>query len=87
MAPDEPHISDTLGWILYKRGVYQQALTMLRDSARKLPDNPEIQYHFGMAAFMTGDARTSRYALEMAANSPTQFTGKDEARRVLTRLP
>src|SRR5205823_3291861 len=25
-APDDPHISDTLGWILYKRGVYQRAL-------------------------------------------------------------
>jgi tetratricopeptide (TPR) repeat protein len=87
MAPDEPHISDTLGWILYKRGVYLQALSLLRDSAEKLPDNPEIQYHLGMAAFMAGDAPTSRKALQIAASSPAQFAGKEEARKVLARLP
>jgi tetratricopeptide (TPR) repeat protein len=86
MAPDEPHISDTLGWILYRRGIYLQALGMLRDSAQKLPNNPEIQYHLGMAAFMAGDAQTSRKALETAVNSPAQFSGKDEARKALTRL-
>jgi tetratricopeptide (TPR) repeat protein len=26
--PDKPHVSDTLGWILYKRGVYEQALNL-----------------------------------------------------------
>src|SRR5207244_9882604 len=29
MAPDEAQFSDTLGWILYKRGVYQRALSLL----------------------------------------------------------
>jgi tetratricopeptide (TPR) repeat protein len=87
MAPDEPHISDTLGWILYKRGIYIQALTMLRDSAQKLPNNPEIQYHLGMAAFMAGDTQTSRTALEIATSSATQFSGKEEARKTLARLP
>src|SRR5262249_58187781 len=48
-APDDPHISDTLGWILYKRGVYQRAVTMLKESAAKLPDNLEGQYHAGTA--------------------------------------
>ena len=39
-APDDPHISDTLGWILYKRGVYQRAVGLLKESAAKLPDQP-----------------------------------------------
>jgi Flp pilus assembly protein TadD len=46
-APDELHISDTLGWILYNRGVYQRALALLKESAAKLPENPEVQYHLG----------------------------------------
>ena len=50
--PDDPHISDTLGWILYKRGVYQQATALLRESAAKRPESPEIQYHLGMASLL-----------------------------------
>jgi len=33
VAPDDPSISDTLGWILYKRGIYQRALGLLKESA------------------------------------------------------
>ena len=29
-----PHVSDTLGWILYKRGIHQRALALLKASAR-----------------------------------------------------
>ncbi len=30
--PDEPHVSDTLRWILSKRGVYQRAFALLQES-------------------------------------------------------
>ena len=62
-APDEPNISDTLGWILYKRGVYQRALSLFKDSATKVPENPEVQYHLGMAYLKTGDKEAARKAL------------------------
>src|SRR5207302_5736961 len=85
-APEEPNVSDTLGWILYKRGVYQRALSLLRDSAAKLPDNPEIQYHLGMASVKVGDRDAARKALTVAAMSSASFLGKDEARKVLAEL-
>jgi len=59
-APAEPQFSDTLGWILYKRGVYQRALALLKESAAKLPANPEVQYHLGMAALKAGDTDTAK---------------------------
>jgi predicted Zn-dependent protease len=86
MAPEEPHISDTLGWILYKRGVYQRALSLLSDSAAKLPENPEIQYHLGMAYLKAGDKEGAKKALTLAATSQTGFVGKEEAKRALTDL-
>jgi Flp pilus assembly protein TadD len=85
-APDDPRISDTLGWILFNRGVHQQALVLLRDSAAKLPDEPEVQYHLGMAYAKTGDNGSARKALTMAANSTRDFPGKDAARRALSQL-
>ena len=86
MAPDEPHVSDTLGWILYKRGVYQKALALLKESARKLPDNVEVQYHLGMAYAKLGDKKAARQALGRAVSSSISFAGKDEARQLLQDL-
>jgi tetratricopeptide (TPR) repeat protein len=82
-APQEPRVSDTLGWILYKRGVYPRALTLLKESAAKLPDHAEIHYHLGMTYAKLGDKESARIALSKAVNSPTPFAGKDEARKIL----
>ena len=86
VAPDEEYTSDTLGWIFYKRGVYQRALSLLRESAAKLPEDPEVQYHLGMASLKVGDRETARKALTFVAKSPTSFVGKDEATKALAEL-
>ncbi len=85
-APEDPHISDTLGWILYKRGVYQRALALLKESASKLPENMEVQYHLGMTYAKLGDKSGARQALGRAVASPASFAGKDEAQRVFREL-
>ena len=53
--PKGPRISDTLGWILYKRGIYERTVSLLRESAEKLEDSAEVQYHLGMAYRKTGN--------------------------------
>ena len=83
---DNPAIADTLGWILSKRGDYQQALTILQDSAEKLPDNPEIQFHLGMTAYEMGQTDIAKVALKKAAAAPNDFPGKDESKRRLSLL-
>src|SRR5437899_5025686 len=86
LAPEDPYISDTLGWLLYKRAVYQRAVTLLQESAAKLPDNPEVQYHAGMAFHKVGDKDGARKALTVAVTLPGNFAGKDEARELLDPL-
>ena len=83
---DNPAIADTLGWVLYKRGDYQQALTILQGSAEKLPDNPEIQFHLGMTAYAMGQTDVAKVALKKAATAPDNFPGKDESKRRLALL-
>ena len=83
---DDPAIADTLGWVLSKRGDYQQALTILQESAEKLPDNPEIQFHLGMTAYMMGQTDVAKVALKKAASAAKNFPGKEESKRRLSLL-
>ena len=85
LQPAEPVIADTLGWILYKKGDYQQSRTLLQESAQKLPNNPEIQFHLGMANYMMGDMDAARTAFRQAA-AASDFPGKEEAQRRLALL-
>jgi len=85
-APNEPHLADTLGWILFKKGDYGNALRLLQESAGKLPDQPEIQFHLGMAQYMLGEEEPARIALQKAADASADFPGKDEARQRLALL-
>ena len=86
MAPDDPRISDTLGWILYKRGVYRQALGQLQESASKLADNPAVQYHLGLTFYKLGNTEGAKQALGTALALNPRFPGSEEARQVLAEL-
>ena len=86
IMPDDPRVADTLGWILYKRGIYQRALALLKESASKLGNNPQVQYHLGMAYQQAGEKTAAREALRAAVESKAEFPGKDEARKALAEL-
>jgi tetratricopeptide (TPR) repeat protein len=83
---NDPAIADTFGWILSKRGDYQQALPILQESAAKLPDSPEVQFHLGMTAYMMGQTDLARVALQKAAGATKDFPGKEESKRRLALL-
>jgi tetratricopeptide (TPR) repeat protein len=86
LEPSNERVADTLGWILYKRGDYQQALVLATESATKYPDNPVIQFHLGMINDMMGDFDSARRAFEKAVHSNNQFAEKEEAQRRLASL-
>jgi tetratricopeptide (TPR) repeat protein len=83
---NDPAIADTFGWILSRRGDYQQALPILQESAAKIPDSPEIQFHLGMTAYMMGQTDLARVALQKAASATKDFPGKEESKRRLALL-
>jgi tetratricopeptide (TPR) repeat protein len=85
-APNDPHIKDTAGWILYKLGRYSDALPMLQQSAERLPNSPEVQYHYGMVTQKTGDTASARRALNLAVAAKIDFPGKEDARKALSLL-
>jgi tetratricopeptide (TPR) repeat protein len=86
LLPNDPAATDTLGWILYQRGEYPSALSLLKESADKLPTEAEVMFHLGMAHYMLGEEDSARIALQRARQLNTTFHGSDEAKRRLAVL-
>ncbi|MBL4930088.1 tetratricopeptide repeat protein [Fuscibacter oryzae] len=45
---DQPAFQDTYGWISFRRGSLDEALSALEPAAKGLPDDPAVQYHLAM---------------------------------------
>ena len=86
LQPTDASVADTLGWIAYKKRDYPRALSLLQESAGKLSDNAEVQFHLGMANYMMGKVAPAKEALQRAMSSPTDFADKEECKRRLALL-
>lgn len=86
IAPSDPSVADTLGWILYRKGEYTSALVLLRQSANKLYSVPEIQFHLGMACYFGGFESEAKTALQRALTLNGSFPEKNECRQRLAIL-
>ena len=49
LAPQDPKVLDTLGWIHYRRGAFGEAEKTLLPAVEKARDDGLIHYHLGMA--------------------------------------
>jgi tetratricopeptide (TPR) repeat protein len=84
--PDRPEVSDTLGWVYYRKGLYQYAQDALEQSVAKEPDNPTYHYHLGLAYAGSGERAKAARALDRALALAPTFEGADEARRLSAKL-
>jgi tetratricopeptide (TPR) repeat protein len=84
--PDNPSISDTLGWIYYKKNAYLKAISLLKESVDKVPDNPIVHYHLGMAYYKNGEKILAKKELQYALKLSQDFQGAEEAKKTLQAL-
>lgn len=54
LSPDEPAILDSMGWIKFRLGEYEQALGYLQRAYRAFPD-PEVAAHLGEVLWANGE--------------------------------
>jgi len=66
LAPNDAHVMDTLGWVLFQKGQYQKALPLLKESSERMPNEPLIQFHLGMTYYRLGHEESARQTLERA---------------------
>jgi Flp pilus assembly protein TadD len=84
--PDDPSVMDTLGWVYYRKGIYDMAIGEFADALKKMPENPEIIYHLGMAYYQKGDKERAKKEMQRALNISDTFRGAEEAKRVFAEL-
>lgn len=53
IAPQSPHVADTLGWIYYQKRSYEQALPLLIQASKALPKEAGVAFHLGMVQLAT----------------------------------
>jgi len=68
LAPDNPSIQDTLGWLYYRKGLYDSAVTHLKSAVDK-EGTPERKYHLGLALTKNGDQDGGRKMMRAALDA------------------
>src|SRR4030095_6755758 len=62
LRPDDASITDPLGWALYKRGRWPEAITTLTKAAAGDPSQSEIHEHLGDALYSSGRRIEARFS-------------------------
>ena len=82
IAPGEPFITDSLGWVEYRLGDREQALRLLRGAYQSRPD-PEIAAHLGEVLWVSGQRDEAR---RIWREGRSRDSGNDVLRETLARL-
>ncbi len=82
----QPAFQDTVGWVHFKAGEYDQAVKVLKTVVEQAPQVPIFQYHLGMASYKQGDSAAAKTHLAKALELG-EFSGMEQAREVLEKLP
>lgn len=75
IAPDNPTVEDTLGWVYFRMGLYNSALGYLKSAYAKQP-TPGHQYHLAMCYLKSGNREQGTKNLSAAVQKDPTL-GKD----------
>jgi tetratricopeptide (TPR) repeat protein len=78
LRPEVPSISDTLAWVMYKKGNYSGAIPLLQDCVKKSPDSALYRCHLGLALMAAGKKESGKTQLQ-AALQTNKLTAADKA--------
>jgi putative PEP-CTERM system TPR-repeat lipoprotein len=86
LAPNDPDYVDTLGWILYQKGLYTLAVKHFEQAASQ-KRNPVWRYHLAMACAKAGDGKRARAELQAALQENPRLPEAKLAREAVVGVP
>jgi len=66
LDPKNMNVEDTIGWALYRKGIYDSAIRHLQSAAAQRDGNAVWKYHLAMACWKAGDQKRGRRVLDEA---------------------
>jgi tetratricopeptide (TPR) repeat protein len=78
-SSDNPVLLDTLGWVLVRQGNYDDGAILLARATTLMPDNQQMQFHYGMALKGKGLTAKAQAAFAQALSGKPAYRGQDEA--------
>ena len=84
--PEVPEITDTVGWIYYKKELPGMAIPLFEQAVAKDPNSAIYRYHLGLAHLKNGDKPKARAALELVVKNSPQAPEAEEARKALASM-
>ncbi len=86
LLPDDPNTADTLGWVLYRRGVPSAAIGYLKEAEAGMPAEDAnlglVRHHLALAYDASGDKDNARTTLDRAIAAHEDFVEAQKARGV-----
>ena len=61
LRSNDPYITDSLGWALFKLGRYKESKKYLQSAIKLMPGDPTINDHYGDVLWKNGDQIQARY--------------------------
>jgi tetratricopeptide (TPR) repeat protein len=80
LAPTLAEVEDTLGWVLYHKAIYGEAVSYLESASKKSSD-PAIQYHLGLAYYKAGKSERGAQILKAALKAAPNLREAELARQ------
>ena len=82
--PEDGYITDSLGWVLYRLGRYQDAVQPMLRAVELTPDDPVINDHLGDVLWKVGRKREAEFQWRRALSfGPSDDLDLDRVRRKL----
>ncbi len=81
--PESGYITDSLGWIYYTLGKYEDAVAPMELAVELIPDDPIINDHLGDVYWMVGRQREAEFQWKRALSFEPE---DEEATRIRTKL-
>ncbi len=83
LAPDNPGVQDTYGWILVQAGQLDKGRNLLKQAFDALPGVAEVRYHYAATLIRSGQQTEGSAMLKTLLSEAAQFEGREEAEKLL----